>query len=220
MMQNKKALIPLFLVLVLFIASIFFIKYDYICSRLVVPDIVEWKKPSQKTSPIYGDRVVRQYFTPNFNGFFRIGFCVEYREPQDAKIEVVLGEEDTDRELFKELIPLKRFSENKMQRFSFSPLWDSAGKTYYLNISTRNAGPETDLRLLYDTWPFFHKMKGGKLYFGDKELPGELSMVSECRVRVRKSEFLSSWHSFLSDKVFAAFYIGVIIIGLVGLIFL
>jgi len=221
MMQNKNFLIWLFFVLVLvIIAAIFYIKFDYIFSRLVVPDIVEWKKPSQKTPLLYGDRVIRQYFVPNFNGLFRIGFRTEYSEASGAKIELSLREGDTDRELFREAIPLKKLPKNKMYRFAFPPQWDSAGKIYCLNISAPQAEAETDLKLLFDPGPFFHKMRDGKLYLEDKELPGELSMVSECRVIVRKSEFFSFWHTFLSDKTFAAFYIGIMIIGFIGLIFL
>jgi hypothetical protein len=183
---------------------------------LVVPDIVEWKKPSRKTSPVYGNRAVEQYFISNFNGLFRAGFSVEYKKPSGAKIELSLREKDRDKELFREIIPLEKFYKNRMFRFSFPAQWDSAGKVYCLKVSAPEANPETDLRLLFDPGPFFHIKTQGKLYFDDKELPGELSMVSECRVRVNKNEFFSFWRNFLSDRGFAAFYTGIMIIAFAG----
>lgn len=191
-----------------------YLKREAIYPRLVVPDLVEWKRPSQKTPPLYGDRAIRQYFIPNFNGLFRIGFSIDYQEPSGAEIEVSVREKGTDRELFKEISHLEQFVRKKMRRFSFSPQWDSAGKIYYLDISAPLARPETGLRLLFDPGPFFHIATKGKLFYGEKELAGELSMVSECRVRVRKSEFLSCWRHFLADRTFAAFYIGTVALGL------
>jgi hypothetical protein len=157
---------------------------------------------------------VRQYFRPRFKGLFRVGFSCDYREALDSKLEVTVREADTGREVFREVIPLKRFSKNKIRRFSFTPLWNSAGKLYCLNIAVSQTSPEKDLRLWYDSRPFFHTKTGGGLYLGEEKLLGELSLVSECRVRVRKSEFYSSWHSLLNDKIFAVFYVGTVVIGL------
>lgn len=206
-------------IVILLLAVGCYLKREAIYSRLVVPDIVEWKRPSQRTPPLYGDRVVRQYFIPNFNGFFRVGFPIEYGQPSEGKIEVALREKDAGRELFKEAIPLNQFGRNRMRRFSFPPQWDSAGKVYCLNVSAPQAQLETDLRLLFDPGPFFHIDTRGKLYYGDRELSGELSMASECRVKVKKNEFISSGHRFLKDKGFALFYLGTIMVGAVSLFF-
>lgn len=210
----RKQLLRVLVVLILVAGLAFYLKRAEIYSRLVVPDIVEWESPSQRTLPLGDGMTVRQYFIPHFNGLFRVGFPCDYREALDSKLEVTLKEADTEREVFKEVIPLRRFPKNKMRRFSFPPLWDSADKLYYLNIAVSQTSPEAELRLWYGSWPFFHIRTRGGLYLGEKELPGELSLVTECRVRARKSEFYSYWSNFLNDKIFAAFYIGTVVIGL------
>lgn len=201
-------------ILVVIIVLIIYINRGYICKRLVLPDVVEWENPRQKTPPLYDGGTLRQYFIPRFNGLFRIGFRAEYKNADDVEMAVSLREVETDRELFREVIPLRKFPKDRIRRFSFPPLWDSAGKNYYLNISVHNAGSNTDLRLLYDTWPFFHTRVRGILYFDGREFPGELSMVSECRVRVSRDGFISFWKDFMSDRIFALIYfslIGIII---------
>ena len=199
---------------ILILAVVCYLKWENICSRLVVPDMVEWERPSQRTPPLSDGMTVRQYFVPHFNGLFRLGFPCDYREALGSQLEVSLKEADRDIEVFKEVIPLRRFSKNKIRRFSFPPLWDSAGKLYCLNIAVSQTSPETELRLGYGSWPFFHIRTRGRLYLGKKELSGELSLVTECRVRVRKSECYSSWSNLLNDKIFAAFYIGTVVVGL------
>lgn len=206
----------LFIILVLMICvKNFYVKREYISGRLVLPDIVEWERPAQKTAVIHDGIEVKQYFTPNFDGLFRIGICVEYKKPLEAKMVVSL--KDKGRELFREVIPLKKVVPDRMRRFSFAPIWNSKDKTYCLAISTLGANPENGLKLFYGTWPFFHMMRDGRLYLNENEIAGELSMVSECRVDVKKGGFIKRWHDFVDDKNFVIFYVSVTAACLISL---
>lgn len=177
------------------------------CIEIKGVDQVRHDKPIEE---IYGSKTVGQTFVSAQPSLDRIDILLATYARTNTKdiIFHLRSFPNSTNDIVSIVVNAKNISDNQYHRFSFKPIPNCKGKTYYFFIESPESKPGDAITIWYSTEDVY---KDGSAYIDHKTIEGDLCF--KIYHKLNSSDFISYFIGRISqDKPFFVFYFSLIVI--------